>query len=100
LHTKQIRCRELHRQHKICYSINMNSEAKRTQEQMEKMKAQLKGVVDINYKRYNNEYMDHASKHMWALKQDKEAKKEKTSAQIAQETAEELYPKLSGRIIL
>ena len=67
---------------------------------MERMKAQLNGVVDINYKRYNNKYMDYASEHMKALKRDKDARKEKSTMEIAGEAADHLYPVFNGRSIL
>ncbi len=54
--------------------------------ELEKMKAKLKGTVDINYARYNNEYMDIAFDREVDRRKSVERnakKKERDAAEVA-----------------
>ena len=78
----------------------MSNVIKETDAQLKQMKESLSDVVDINYKRYNNKYMDIAAEHMDAMHMDKKRKVEKRELEAAEESADILFNNLSGRIIL
>lgn len=77
-----------------------DQKVKETEEHLKKMKAQLNGVVDINYKRYNNEYMDVAAEHMNAMKKERKQKADDKYNEGGAEAADILFNKLRGRTIL
>lgn len=74
------------------------SDLRKTQEELQKMEAELEGVVDINYKRYNNEYMETAAQHMESIKKKKDFESERKLHEADEEIADRLFNKLRGRI--
>lgn len=65
--------------------------------ELEKMKSQLSGVIDINYKRYNNEYMEAAFERERAFRESKKAEAKKQELDAAKEASAELHSIMKGR---
>jgi hypothetical protein len=64
---------------------------------LEKMKASLENVVDINYGRYNNEYMDLAYDREVEFKKSKSQEGKRVERDAADEVSSELYGIMKGR---
>jgi hypothetical protein len=65
--------------------------------ELEQMKNQLANVVDINYKRYNNEYMESAFERERDFRDSKKSEAKKKEFEAAEEASEELHRIMRGR---
>jgi hypothetical protein len=68
-------------------------------EDLKKMKAQMEGTVDINYEKYNNEFIDKVAEHNRELKKEKSMNANKQIEERVEEGAKDLHSNLKGRII-
>jgi len=85
----------LYRQFEIWYPINMSYKDK--DEELEKMKASLEKVIDINYRRYNNEYMDLAFDREVEFRKSKGQEGKRLENDAAEEASSDLYGIMKGR---
>lgn len=85
----------LYRHHKICYCISMSYTEK--DKELDKMKEQMSKVIDINYKRYNNEYMDIAFERERAFKEAKEREAKQKEREMGEEASSEIHGIMKGR---
>lgn len=76
----------------------MEEEIKRIEAKMNEMKERLKNTVDINYGRYNNEYVELAYQREVLNKKLRDSRAKKIMDEAAEESADRLYGKLRGTI--
>ena len=67
--------------------------------QLKKMEYQMKDTVDINYKKYNDVFMEKVAEHNQELRKEKAASSDREIERRTKEGAKYLHNKSKGRII-
>ena len=67
--------------------------------QLKQMEAEKNGVVDINYEKYNNVFMDKVAEHNVQLKREKSRDSDREIERRTEEGAKYLHNKTKGRKI-
>ena len=78
----------------------VSKSSRQLSDELERMKAEVEGVVDKNYEKYNNEFIDKVAEHNLALKRENEERSQKELHSVAEEGSRYLHNQAKGRTII